>query len=153
MRYQSNGVHVPLSQTREALAGIIRRYKEYPGLGIWPAFLRDNASYIGWFCLKPMGTSQEIEIGFRLLPAYWSKGYATEGGQALLNYAFAQLKLNEVQAKVAVDNTASIRVLEKLGLQRMHRGVDTSEVGDETFEVYLYQVANNVRLKTFDPLA
>ena len=37
-----------------------------------------------------------VEIGWRLLPAYWNQGIATEGARAVLRYAFEALNLGEV---------------------------------------------------------
>ncbi|MFN7928825.1 MAG: GNAT family N-acetyltransferase [Blastocatellia bacterium] len=55
------------------------------------------------------------DIGYALLPRYWSQGYAIEAATAVLQYAYITLQLNRILAITKPDNTASIRVLEKLG--------------------------------------
>jgi RimJ/RimL family protein N-acetyltransferase len=57
-------------------------------------------------------------LGYWVRRSSWGKGYATEAGAALLHHAFADLKLNRVEALVALENTASHRVVEKLGFSR-----------------------------------
>ena len=58
-----------------------------------------------------------VEIGWRLSSTHWNQGYATEGAKAVLHYAFTSLNLPEVVSFTAVNNLASRRVMEKIGLQ------------------------------------
>ena len=55
------------------------------------------------------------DLGYALLPEAAGRGYATETGRAVLNWALDALRLPRVVAVVQPDNAASIRVLEKLG--------------------------------------
>ncbi len=55
---------------------------------------------------------------WRLVPDAWGKGYATEGAQAAINFAFEQLQRREVVAITAVKNRRSQRVMERLGMTR-----------------------------------
>lgn len=48
-----------------------------------------------------------------------SKGYATEAAGAVLDYAFGELGLAKVHAGMDVGNPASIRVADKLGMERL----------------------------------
>jgi RimJ/RimL family protein N-acetyltransferase len=57
------------------------------------------------------------ELGYWLGVPYWGKGYATEALHALIDYAFADLGHNALQAGARVTNPASRRVLEKCGFQ------------------------------------
>ena len=59
-----------------------------------------------------------IEIGWRLGSAYWGKGYATEGAKAVLQYGFDHLGLKEIVSFTVPENLRSIRVMEKLGMNR-----------------------------------
>lgn len=58
--------------------------------------------------------NSKAEIGYDIAKAYWGMGYAPEGIKALLYYAFQNLGLNRIEAKVEPDNVNSIRVLQKL---------------------------------------
>ena len=59
-----------------------------------------------------------LNLGLRLEPSAWGKGYATELASESLRHSFEDLKLPEVFALVRPTNSASIRVLEKIGMQR-----------------------------------
>ncbi|GAB4346988.1 MAG: GNAT family protein [Phototrophicales bacterium] len=60
------------------------------------------------------------EVGYWLGVSFWNQGYATEALQCVLSYAFDELKLHRVYAVCFVDNKASARVLQKVGMQ--HEG-------------------------------
>ncbi len=69
---------------------------------------------------QPKADSQEAEIGYEVDPAYWGHGYATEAALRLLDLGFADLQLHRIWAWCVADNSASVRVLQKLGLR--HEG-------------------------------
>ncbi|QIE58778.1 GNAT family N-acetyltransferase [Rasiella rasia] len=56
------------------------------------------------------------DIGFAFLPAYYKKGYGYESAAAILSKTTKELKLKKVVAFTLPENTASIKLLEKLGL-------------------------------------
>ncbi|CAN5540318.1 hypothetical protein BH11BAC1_BH11BAC1_23720 [soil metagenome] len=57
------------------------------------------------------------DLGYRLMRKHWGKGYATESAKASLQYAFEQMKLEEVIGMVNVDNINSKKVLLKSGMK------------------------------------
>ncbi|EGL18023.1 MULTISPECIES: GNAT family N-acetyltransferase [unclassified Paenibacillus] len=57
---------------------------------------------------------RRVEIGYDLDPAYWGKGYAPEAIGCLLAYAFGELGMSLIKAKVEPENVNSIKVLRKL---------------------------------------
>lgn len=59
-----------------------------------------------------------VEILWRLAPQFWGRGYASEAAEAVLNMASQKLAIAEVVAFTVVDNLRSIRVMERLGMQR-----------------------------------
>lgn len=64
---------------------------------------------------EPFHTCQ---IGYKFDPEYWHKGYATEALQMAIDIASGFLNLHRIEAYVRPDNTASIRLLEKLHFER-----------------------------------
>ncbi|MFT4412222.1 GNAT family N-acetyltransferase [Fredinandcohnia humi] len=58
--------------------------------------------------------NSKCEIGYEIAHQYWGKGYASEAISMLLENAFNNLNLNRVEAKVEIDNVASVKVLQKL---------------------------------------
>ncbi|MEL6142471.1 MAG: GNAT family N-acetyltransferase, partial [Bacteroidota bacterium] len=57
-----------------------------------------------------------IDIGWRLKKAHWGNGYATEGAQACLEYAWNKLDAVEIYAIAVEQNLPSIRVMQKIGM-------------------------------------
>jgi RimJ/RimL family protein N-acetyltransferase len=67
-----------------------------------------------------------VDLGYMLGAEQWGKGYATEMALALVHAAFFELRAERVISTVDVNNAASIRVLEKIGMRweavyRKHR--------------------------------
>ena len=61
---------------------------------------------------------RQAQIGFTFAPAYQKQGYATEAVKGLLDYMFGELHLHRVIATCDVENQASVRLLERLGMRR-----------------------------------
>lgn len=81
--------------------------------------LPDNGQLIGLCGARKKNVSAtEAEIGYELNPTYWSHGYATEAARRVLNFAFGQLRVHRVWATCIAKNSASVRVLEKIGFQK-----------------------------------
>ena len=76
--------------------------------------------YIGWCGVSYSKFLDHIELGYRYCRDSWCKGYATEAASAILEETYRVTDLDEILACVHPDNTASIRVLEKLGFTISH---------------------------------
>lgn len=61
---------------------------------------------------------REWEIGWALHSAWWGQGIAAEAAHRVLEFAFADLGAHRVTAFSHAGNLASLRVMEKLGMQR-----------------------------------
>lgn len=58
------------------------------------------------------------ELVYVLKPEWWGQGFASEFAQSAVDYGFQTLKIPKIYATVLPDNTASIRVLERIGMTR-----------------------------------
>jgi RimJ/RimL family protein N-acetyltransferase len=76
---------------------------------------KDNAS-IGISGLVDRKGLEYVDVGYALLPKYRKKGYAFEATKAVMEFAKNNLQLNPILAITNVDNTRSIKLLERLGL-------------------------------------
>jgi len=107
----------------EILPEYLREYRELAdGLGSFAAIEKETGQLAGRFSLKPAsscGLTGGTELGYRLYPACWGRGLATEGARALIALAFEHLHLDRVVATTMAGNTGSWRVLEKCGLRRV----------------------------------
>ena len=63
----------------------------------------------------------EADIGFELSPEHWNRGYATEAATAMARLAFRDLGVRRLSSWCIAENTASSRVLEKLGMSQEGR--------------------------------
>ena len=87
------------------------------GYGRWACILKETQSIVGFCGLKYLPDIDEVDLGFRFLPTYWGRGLATEACSATLDFGFNTIGLARVVAFVMPENAASIRVLEKVGMQ------------------------------------
>jgi ribosomal-protein-alanine N-acetyltransferase len=81
----------------------------------WAIILREHNSLIGMIDLRLEG---EANIGYVLARPYWNRGLMTEAVQAIVDWALSQEHIHRVWAVCEVHNTASARVLEKVGFRR-----------------------------------
>jgi RimJ/RimL family protein N-acetyltransferase len=123
MRFITRQPPSPGEVAATILPEYLLEYRELPdGLGSFAAVEKETGQLAGRFTLKPArsyGLAGGTELGYRLYPAFWGRGLATEGARALITSAFACLHLDRIVATTMADNTGSWRVLEKCGLRRV----------------------------------
>jgi ribosomal-protein-alanine N-acetyltransferase len=79
---------------------------------------KESGRFIGWCGLDQRDPCKPCPVLFYLLErAYWGRGLATEAATELLRFAFEELGLARVDGSCAVENAASRRVLEKIGMR------------------------------------
>ncbi len=122
MRHIDDGRPVPRAVVeRETLPAFLGEYASLPaGFG---HFAGEAPEFVGWFALTPATSTGldpgDVELGYRLRPACWGRGLATEGARTLVRRAFTELSVERVVATTMTVNTASRRVLEKAGLRHV----------------------------------
>lgn len=87
------------------------------GFGRWACVLRATDEVIGFSGLKRLEELGEVDLAVWLLPEHWGAGLATEACRAVLRYGFETLGLERIIGLVDPRNTASRRLLEKLGMR------------------------------------
>jgi len=81
--------------------------------------LIDTKQFIGLIALnigKPM--YKTAEVWFKIHPGHWNKGYTTEALAKLIHFGFKELGIHRIEAGCAVENIASVKVLEKAGMKK-----------------------------------
>lgn len=137
MRYVPDKPMTTLEQAREALTTHpMADYRTY-GFGRWACILKNTGENIGFCGLKHLDELGEVDLGFRFLPAHWGKGLATEAAEACIRYGFRSLALPQIIGLSHSENHASIRVLEKIGMQF------TQVVRPYGFAMLRYVIRNN----------
>ena len=100
-------------------------------LGLWATECRATGRYIGRCGLYPHRTDAgvvvpgELTFGVYLARTDWGRGFATEAGRALIEWAFVSLAVRRIHAGVHRENARSRRVIEKLGFTLTGPVVDT----------------------------
>lgn len=106
---------VSAAETKRMLEVFIENY-ETDGFGIWACVKNDTGELIGHcgFNTLPDGM---VEIAYLLDKRYWGKGIATGIAGLTLAEGFRTFGLSQIVALAYPDNTASLRVLEKIGMR------------------------------------
>lgn len=94
--------------------GALRSYAEH-GLGMYAIERKDTRELIGNAGLVRREGLDGPDIGYALLPAHVGQGFAEEAARAVMVDAKDRLQVRRLLAIVNPDNTASIRLLRKLG--------------------------------------
>jgi [ribosomal protein S5]-alanine N-acetyltransferase len=132
-RYLFDGAMLPAAEIAEAIEDSVRDFAR-AGYGLWlvhenghadgratdgPPGLGDHSDLdlVGTAGLRPLD-NLGLEIFYSLAPGSWGRGYATEAARAVLDHALGPLGLPEVLAEIDEGNTASIAVIERLGMTR-----------------------------------
>lgn len=120
-RYLGNNPVTTHEQVANVIDSVLNQYQQH-NIGRWITIEKQSGAFIGWSGLKwitePENSKQYYyDVGYRFIPEYWGKGYATEAATAALHYGFTELGPHEIIGTVHQQNKASRRVLEKCGLQ------------------------------------
>ncbi len=112
--------------TEEYLAGLLASQRERPRTRFELAVEEAASGRLIGACDLSLIERNVVDLGYMLGHPDWGKGYATEIALALLDAAFFELRADRVISTVDVNNRASIRVLEKIGMRweavfRKHR--------------------------------
>lgn len=101
----------------------IEAHFEKCGFGLWAVEIKERNEFIGFIGFLEATFESDftpcIEIGWRLSKTSWNRGYATEGAKACLDYGFKVFNLNEVYSFTSSKNMKSIKVMEKIGLEKV----------------------------------
>lgn len=112
--------NVLAQDSSDAMVSRIQQQFEEHGFGLWAVEISDRVPFAGFVGLMVPKFEAHftpcVEIGWRLAAEVWGQGYATEGADAVLEFAFASLGVPEVVAMTTVKNQRSRRVMEKLGM-------------------------------------
>jgi ribosomal-protein-alanine N-acetyltransferase len=91
---------------------------QYPNnLGRCAVHLHHTNEFIGWCGLKHRPEIDEIDLGYRFMKKHWGNGYAYESAKHVLDYGLQVLQLKNITGRAHVENIASLKVLQKIGMQ------------------------------------
>ncbi|MDB5043537.1 MAG: N-acetyltransferase [Candidatus Eremiobacteraeota bacterium] len=100
---------------------------------------------IGWISLRVNDRSPRVgEVGYSLVLDARGKGYASEALQAVIDEAFIEGELDEVQACIVPENAASRRVLDRTGFREERLLRSGAVIRGRHVDVLLFSVARAI---------
>ncbi|MET3537125.1 GNAT family N-acetyltransferase [Chryseobacterium limigenitum] len=122
MKYIGIPVLKDINQSKDVIRMIQKQYEDN-GIGRLAVIEKESNLLIGWSGLKFLtqsinGYNNVYELGYRFLPEYWGKGFATESAKASLDYGFNDLNIDVIYAMAHSENDGSNHILQKLGFER-----------------------------------
>ena len=117
------------SPTRAESDAVVDRYSEElrrEGWGLWAVEVTGGVAFAGMVGLHRVSPAlpcaPAVEVGWRLHPDQWGRGYATEAATASLRFGFDEADLDEIVAFTTTLNTRSQGVMERIGMRRDPEG-------------------------------
>ncbi|MFD0963563.1 GNAT family N-acetyltransferase [Pseudofulvibacter geojedonensis] len=122
-KYLGNMPIKTLDQAQEGIDYLQKQYKER-GIARWAVVLKETNEFMGWCGIKYLIESEQMngvynvyELGYRFIPKFWGKGYATESAQAWVDYMFKEAGVKSLYAAADIPNKGSVNVLQKVGFK------------------------------------
>jgi len=115
MRYITGGIPWDDERIQQFVARQVELFSER-GFCRWKLLARPAGEMVGFCGVGFWHDAKDPEIGWWLARQYWGRGLATEAARAALRDAFERAKLDRIISIAQPANTASTRIMEKLGL-------------------------------------
>ena len=117
MKFMGQG-SASVEETRGHIQNHIEKYYNNYGFGLWATVLKENNSLIGRCGLlyEDIEGIKDLELAYLLASNYWGQGLATEAARSIIKIGFDRYNFNRIIAVINPQNTASIRVAEKVGM-------------------------------------
>lgn len=110
------------SAESDSLVDRIEVHFETHGYGLWAVEVPGVTPFAGFIGLSNPAYETPftpcVEVGWRLDPAHWGHGYATEGAREAVRFGFEQIGLREIVSFTTGSNHRSRRVMDRIGMSR-----------------------------------
>lgn len=116
MQYMDDGSTLDLATVERWIGICHTKYRER-GYGTSAVIEKASGAFIGFCGVIRAPDNDFDEIVYALAQSAWGKGYATEVAQAMLRYVFSISNLKEIYATINSNNQASLRMMDKIGMQ------------------------------------
>ncbi|HKB20888.1 MAG TPA: GNAT family N-acetyltransferase [Gaiellaceae bacterium] len=146
-----SGTSLPAEEVPKRIERLLEAWDEH-GLGLFSVVRKDDARVVGrvghilwdterWFNerYERVEGDVELEVAWTIVREFWGHGYATEAALACRDHAFGDLGRERIISLISAENTASLRVAEKIG-----ESLEQRDIGGEAFRlpVDLYSLGN-----------
>lgn len=140
-KYNTLGIPKSLEETQKYVVEWVEAGAKFPRQKYVLCIENQEHTFIGLLGIT-IGKSKyrNAEIWYKLHPSYWNQGYATEMAKEALRFCFKELDLHRVEAGCAVENIASSRVLEKIGMKQEGMKRKLLPIRGEWKDAYCYAI-------------
>ncbi|MES2702277.1 MAG: GNAT family protein [Bacteroidota bacterium] len=141
-RYNTLGIPAAIEHTQSLLSEWLASQVSTPRKSyIFTVRTTDADEFVGLIALNIGKPNYRIaEVWYKMHPSHWRRGYASEALAQLLKFGFETLNMHRIEAGCAVDNKASIRVLEKAGMTREGRKRAILPIRGEWVDNFFYSI-------------
>jgi RimJ/RimL family protein N-acetyltransferase len=147
MKYINGGTPSTMLDIENKLLPRMASYtNQDKGWGIWKTNDLQSKVYIGWILVRPMNffsdnpQFNDLELGWRFKQESWGKGYATEAAKHIMHALIKNKSASQFSAIVETENTASIGIMKKLGMQFIKHDLHKDPLGDIYVDYYSLKV-------------
>lgn len=110
----------------------------------WSLWRKEDGAFVGLIEIRVDGSS--VDLGYALSRRWWRQGFMSEAALSVVQWAMAQPTIYRVWATCDVENVASTRVLERIGMERegtLRRWLVHPNVGETPRDAYCYSIVKN----------
>jgi RimJ/RimL family protein N-acetyltransferase len=139
-RYLTWRPHTSLEQSQAIIANAISVWKDEARFP-YMITLKESSRVIGM--IDPRVEGPKVGVGYVIGRMHWGNGYMPEATRAIIEWAFQQPTIYRVYATTDVENVASQRVLEKVGMQReglLKKYIVHPNISDIPRDSYMYAI-------------
>ena len=126
MQFIGEGQPINVDEAWRKIAFFVGHW-QLRGYGQWAVEEKSTGKMVGRVGLHHPHGWPGIEVGWMIDPKRWGEGFATEAARASVAWGFRELDLEEIVSVMKPENTASIRVAEKIG-ERFYRHDSVSDI-------------------------
>ncbi len=114
MRFMDDAAHTSAAETKKMVDGML----DGPGT-VWTVRTAEDGPALGF--VDYIGNAGVPGMGYFLHPDHWGNGYMSEAVRAALDYGYDEMGLDRVELWISEENTASVRLAERVGFRRRGR--------------------------------
>ena len=136
MKYYRRGVSKTIEDSLPFFNKYLTYMAKYPLYGGFSCYELESGEFVGIAVIMHVelkDENKEFELGYRLDPKFWNKGYATEMAQRMLEYGFNERGLTELYGTINPENIVSGHILKKIGMKEV--GTSSFHGGSTLFKI------------------
>jgi len=130
----------------EEYKSLLEKYKEYYANGNhfrWGIVLKETNEIIGIVQLHTKDNiNNNCKIGYIISYNYNEKGYGKEAVKKVIDFGFNKLNFHRIDANIVVENEASIRLAESIGMHCESEREDSYKLGEKYYNQKVYTMIN-----------